>query len=88
MIRFDYEGIPKTYTDATIESSGMAAILNYRYHFAGEMKSIYIGTFFRYRVYSGDGNQENTKFDFTIRESTLGLNAGKRWVWKSGINIT
>jgi hypothetical protein len=27
-------------------------------------------------------------FDFNLKHFTFGLNAGKRWVWNSGFNIT
>ncbi len=86
--RFDYESIPKTYTDANIESSGVAFILNYRWHISGEMKSVFLGAYARHRIYSGSGTSEATPFDFKLPETTFGLNAGKRWVWKSGFNIT
>jgi hypothetical protein len=86
--RFEYEAIPKSYTDADIESSGMAFSLNYRWHISGEMNSIFIGAYSRYRVYDGSGTLESTAFDFTKSEFSLGLNAGKRWVWNSGFNIT
>jgi hypothetical protein len=85
--RFDYEDIPKTYTDANIESSGVAFILNYRWHFSGKMNSTYLGAYSRYRVYNGSGTLESTTFDFEIDELTLGLNVGKRWVWNSGFNL-
>jgi len=86
--RFDYEAIPKKYTEASIESSGVAFILNYRWHISGEMESIFIGAYSRYRIYNGSGILESTKFDFTLSELTMGLNAGKRWVWNSGFNVT
>ena len=87
VIRFDYEDVPQTYTDASIESSGKAIILNYRYHFSGEMNSIYLGVYSRYRVFTGDGTLEAVDFDFNLTEVTFGLNAGKRWVWNNGFNI-
>lgn len=86
--RFDYEAIPKTYTDARIESNGVAFILNYRWHISGELKSVFLGAYARYRIYSGSGTIEATAFDFTLPETTFGLNVGKRWVWKSGFNLT
>ncbi len=87
MIRFDYEGVPGTYTDADMEATGMAAILNYRWHWPGALDSYYLGAYARYRVYTGSGMLESTKFDFTIPETTIGLNIGKRWIWNSGINL-
>lgn len=88
IFRVEYEDVPKTYTDASIESSGMAYSINYRRHFSGELNSLFIGAFARYRTYKGDGEIEGTKFDFTLPSVTVGLNAGKRWVWNSGFNIT
>lgn len=85
--RVDYEAIPKTYTSANIESSGKAFILNYRRHFSGEMNSFYTGAYTRFRVYKGDGNINSQEFNFKIPEVTIGLNIGKRWVFKSGFNI-
>ncbi len=85
--RLDYESIPKTYTEADIESSGVAFILNYRYHWSGEMKSWYLGAYSRYRYYEGTGTLESTKFDFDVPELTFGMNIGKRWVWNNGFNI-
>lgn len=86
--RVDYEAVPKTYSAANIDPSGMAFILNYRYHLKGAMESCFVGAYSRYRVYKGEGNLEGTKFDFTMPDFTLGLNAGKRWIWDSGFNIT
>lgn len=85
--RLDYEAIPKKYTNANIESSGYAFVLNYRYHFSGEMESYYVGAFFRHRVFSGTGEVESGNFDFEIPEQTYGLIAGKRWIWNSGFTI-
>jgi len=85
--RFDYEDVPKNYTEAKLKAKGGALILNYRYHLSGEMESGYIGIYSRYRVYSGTGTLESTNFDFTIPEVTLGVNIGKRWVWDNGINL-
>ncbi|MCO6173421.1 DUF3575 domain-containing protein [Flavobacterium sp. NRK F10] len=87
VVRLDYEAIPKTYTAATIESNGKAFILNYRRHFSGEMNSFYAGAYTRYRLYKGEGEINAQKFDFKIPEVTIGLNIGKRWVWKSGFNL-
>ncbi len=87
VIRIDYESIPKNYSDAKIEASGVAFILNYRWHFSNEMNSMYLGAFARYRIYKGTGTLELKKFNFTMPDYTFGLNVGKRWVWKSGFNI-
>jgi len=95
--RFDYEavpsrfedgGIPENYPDAVIEASGLGFILNYRWHFSGEMESVFIGVYTRYRHFSGTGMVESTEFEFTVPEITAGLNIGKRWVWNCGLNMT
>ena len=88
LARIEYEDVPKTYTDSSIESNGWAYSLNYRRHLSGEMNSIFLGAYSRYRNYNGSGTLESKKFDFKLPSFTLGLNAGKRWVWNSGINIT
>ncbi len=87
VFRLDYEAIPDTYSDANINADGKAAVLNYRYHLNEKLESYYLGAFARYREYSGDGISGAEKFDFTISEFTIGLNAGKRWVWNSGFDI-
>ena len=86
--RLEYEAIPKTYTDADIDANGVAFTLNYRWHLSGEMESLFLGAYSRYRHYQGKGTLESTKFDFDIPDVTLGLNIGKRWVWIGGLNIT
>jgi len=88
LARFDYEAVPKSYTDANIESSGVAFILNYRYHFSGQLGSTFVGAYSRYKIYTGNGTLNAQDFDFNLNHFTLGVNAGKRWVWNSGFNIT
>jgi len=88
LARVEYEDVPKTYTDANIESNGMLYSLNYRRHFSPELNSFFAGAYVRYRHFKGGGEIENTGFDFKIQSVTIGLNAGKRWVWNNGINIT
>ena len=85
--RFDYESISDTYSDNPIELSGYGFILNYRYHFSGQMESIFLGSYARYRIYDGNGKAGATDFDMSITESSFGLNLGKRWVWNSGFNV-
>ncbi len=87
LIRADYEAVPKNYSDANIDLSGKAGILNYRYHLCGKLDSPFIGAFGRYRVYSGDGELNNGTFDFDLNEFTVGLNIGKRWILKNGLNL-
>jgi hypothetical protein len=87
VLRADLETIPKTYSDAKIDASGKAVILNYRYHFGGGLNSLYAGAFGRYRKINGDGTLEAGNFDFSLPECTLGLNLGKRWIWKSGFTL-
>ena len=65
--RFDYEDVPNVYTDASIESSGIGFTLNYRRHFSGEMNSIFLGAYTRYRIYEGSGELESEKFDLTLQ---------------------
>lgn len=86
--RFDYEAIPKTYTDANIESNGYSFIMNYRYHFNKQMNSLFVGAYARYRQFNGDGMINNTAFDFTMPDLSAGINAGKKWVWNSGFTMT
>jgi len=88
LARIEYEDVPKTYTDAEIESNGIAYSINYRRHLSSLMNSFFVGAFVRYRNYKGDGEIEGTKFDFTLPSLTGGLNVGKRWAWNSGFNIT
>ena len=78
--RFEYEDVPKTYTDASIESSGMSYTLIYRRHLSAEMNSVFLGAHTRYRMFNGNGELESEKFDFTLNSLSIGLNAGKRWV--------
>jgi hypothetical protein len=85
--RLDYEAIPKTYSDANIEADGKAFVLNYRYHIGGGLESFYAGAYARYRVCKGTGTQEGVVFNFSIPETTFGLNVGKRWIWKSGFTL-
>ncbi len=86
--RFEYEDVPKAYTDASIESNGWAFSLNYRLHFSGELNSLFLGAYARYKTYKGNGVLESESFDFEWPSTTLGLNGGKRWVWNSGFNLT
>jgi len=86
--RFDYEMIPKTYSDANIESNGYAFTLNYRYHFSGQMDSFFAGAYVRGQQYAGNGTLESDDFDFKINDFTLGLNVGKRWTWNNGLTAT
>ena len=85
--RFDYESVSETLSDDKMEANGYAYTFNYRWHFSEAMESFYIGSYVRYKLYNGDATDGATKFDFTLHEYTLGLNAGKRWVWNSGFNI-
>ena len=87
VLRGDLETIPETYSDANIDAGGKAVILNYRYHFGGGLNSFYAGAYTRYRKITGDGTLESGEFDFSLPECTIGLNAGKRWVWNSGFTL-
>lgn len=88
VIRGDYEMVPKTYSDANIESFGYSLTINYRYHFTEKMKSPFVGFYTRNRVYKGEGKQENTPFEFSRSDWSYGAITGKKWVWKSGLNLT
>ncbi|MBC36203.1 MAG: hypothetical protein CL663_09200 [Bacteroidetes bacterium] len=85
--RFDYEAVPKTYTDANIESHGYAFTWNYRYHLSNGMNSVFVGSYARFKIYHGEGSLNTQDFDFDLKHITLGLNVGKRWVWNSGFNV-
>ena len=87
VLRGDLETIPQSYSDAEIDANGKAVILNYRYHIGGGLNSLYAGIFSRYRKIKGDGTLESGKFNFSLPEYTIGLNVGKRWIWKSGITL-
>jgi Protein of unknown function (DUF3575) len=88
VVRLDFESVSESFSDDKIDANGYGIILNYRYHFSGALESMFLGSFARYRVYKGTGNTAAEEFDFTLPEFTFGLNAGKRWVWNSGFNIT
>lgn len=88
VFRGDYEMVPKTYSDANIEPYGYAFTFNYRYHMQGGMNSLFVGAYSRYRIYRGSGVQESDPFEFKTPDITLGINAGKKWVWKSGFTAT
>ncbi len=47
LIRGDYETVPQNFSDANIDVSGMAGIVNYCYHIKGGLKSLFVGTFAR-----------------------------------------
>ena len=87
-LRLDYESNSDSYSDNPVDIKGYGVILNYRYHFAESMESIFLGSYVRYRIYNGVGNADGTDFDFDIKEFTVGLNVGKRWVWDFGLNLT
>lgn len=84
--RFDYEDVPEVYTDASIESSGVSFIVNYRSYMSEELNSLFLGIHTRYRVYKGHGEIDSKKFDLNLRSYSIGLNVGKRWTWNNGFN--
>lgn len=88
MARVDYESIPHWLYKLDVKANGKAAILNYRYHIKGGLQSFFIGSFMRYRVFSGTGDAEGEGFSFKLPEVSVGLNIGKRWIFNNGINIT
>lgn len=88
VFRGDYEAITKAFSEGDIDPYGYSFILNYRYHLKPAMSSFFVGAYGRYRVYEGEGELEGSDFEFERPDFTIGLNAGKRWAWKSGFNIT
>lgn len=88
LIRADYEDVPEDMFDISgVNVNGKGVIVNYRYHFLGGLRSPYVGAFGRYRAYNGEGTYEQKAFDFKLSEVTVGLNFGKRWVLKNGLNL-
>jgi len=67
--------------------TGMAGVLNYRWHFSPKLDNFFIGVYGRYRYVSGSGIAEGINYDFSIPEVNLGVNGGYRWVSKIGINV-
>jgi|GEM_PF-2791614 len=84
--RVEYETVPKTYTDANIDSWGIAYSLNYREHFSHDLNTFFVGAFAWYRTYYGEGQLENIAFDVNLSSFTVGMNVGKRFVWNNGFN--
>lgn len=62
------------------EATGLAAVLDYRYHFAPRLESFFAGPYMRYRTVNGSGIAAGTDFEFDVSEVNLGLNAGYRWI--------
>lgn len=85
--RFDYESVSETLDDDNMDADGYGFTLNYRWHWNQKMGSFFVGSFLRYKIYNGNATANLEAFEFTLREATLGLNIGKRWVWNSGLNI-
>ncbi len=88
VFRFDYENIPDKYTDANLDAWGAGIIFNYRYHLEETLDSWFLGSFARGRLYKGTGVINNEDYDFELPDYTIGLNAGRKWVWGSGFTIT
>jgi hypothetical protein len=85
--RLDYEMIPETYSEGSIDAAGYAAVINYRKHLRDSLDSFYVGTYGRYRVYLGDGRLSGQEFSFALPEVTIGINVGRRWLWENGFNL-
>ena len=51
------------------------------------MESLFIGGYVWQRISEGDGRVKGVAFDYDYTESVVGINIGKRWVWKNGFNI-
>lgn len=74
-------------SDSTMSSTGNAFVLNYRWHFTKGMESIFLGPYVRYKLVTGSGYAGGTAFEFNLPEWNVGINVGKRWVWKNGFNV-
>jgi len=85
-VMFEYQAEKPVYKDVSFTRYATSFFLNYRYHFSKEMNSIFIGPYFRARVYDGEIETTNS-FNFNDPEFTLGVYLGKRWVWNNGFNI-
>ena len=70
------------------DATGIAVVLDYRWHLSPELESFFIGPYVRYRYVDGSGSAAGTKFDFKVPEVNLGMNAGYRWIHDAtGINV-
>ena len=70
------------------DATGIAVVLDYRWHFSPELESFFVGPYIRYRYVDGSGTDAGTKFDFKVPEVNLGVNAGYRWIHDAtGINV-
>jgi len=83
VVRFDYA--PLSAND--IEITNKALLLNYRWYFSSAPHSVFAGAYTRYRRNQGSSTVVGSGFDFQSKETTLGINAGKRWRWKNGFNV-
>jgi len=84
MLEYQFED--PTYEDLSLNRYASSIFLNYRYHFSKEMNSLFVGPYFRARVYDGTDDVSDS-FDFKDPEISLGVYLGKRWVWNNGFNI-
>ena len=82
-LRLDYAPL----SDNDIDIKDKAMILNYRWYVNGSLNSIFAGAYTRYRINTGSGSTSGTGFDYDSKELTLGINIGKRWLWKNGFNV-
>jgi hypothetical protein len=70
------------------DARGVAVVLDYRWHLSPKLESFFVGPYARYRYVDGSGSVEGIKFDFTVPEVNIGLNAGYRWIHDAtGINV-
>jgi len=82
--RFEY--VPNL-KGADTKGTGLAAVVDYRWHFSPKLNGFFVGPFARYRYSYGSGTAEGTNYDFKTPEINIGINGGFRWVSKIGINI-
>ena len=73
-------------------SSSLGGTIGYRFHWRGNQDSGFLGLNLGYFTGSGEGtvtNGSETKtFDVDTTVSTITANVGRRWAWKSGLNVT
>jgi hypothetical protein len=86
-VMLEYQAEMPAYEEFPYTRYAASIFLNYRYHFSKEMNSIFIGPYFRARVYDGEMDA-NGSLDYSDPEITLGVYLGKNWVWNNGFKVT
>ena len=83
----DYRVVPTDHDNYGIEATGRSFTINYRFHIMEGLDAPYVGVFAKYRTYFGKGSKETNSFDFSRSDYTMGINAGKRWIWENGFMV-